>query len=470
MERQYDLIVIGGGPGGYVAAIRGAQQGMKTALVEKSLLGGTCLNRGCIPTKTLLHASGLYKAVEEGALFGILTQGVSYDLEKMHQRKDTVVSELRQGVASLLAGNGVDCYEGHGTITAPGEVRVQGAEESWNLTCGRILIAVGAVPGVPPIPGVNLPGVITSDALLEGTPRDFKRLIIVGGGVIGVETASIYNNLGCEVVIIEAEDRILPFLDREIAQNMTMILKKRGVTIHGGSRVEEIREKDGGLALRFSHKKGEEEVQGDGVLLSMGRRANLAGLFAEGLKPEGAKGLGVNESFETSIPGIFAIGDCVEGSIQLAHVASAQATNAISIMAGHEAEMDLSLVPSCIYTEPEIASVGLTEGEAKTQGIPVKSSKYLMSGNGKSLIENQERGFVKLLFHAETEALLGAQLMCGRATDLVGGLAMAISKGATATELSRVIYPHPTFSEGVGEAVESLFEKAVHVMPKRKPK
>lgn len=470
MAEQFDLIVVGGGPGGYVAAIRAAQNGFRTALVEERELGGTCLNRGCIPTKALLHASHLYREVLDAESIGIYADCLQYDLEALYHRKDEVVSELRNGVSSLLEANGVTCYSGRGLLTTKNIVRVTGAE-TWELEGKSIILATGASPKKPNIPGIHLPGVITSDELLTGIPRDFYRLIIIGGGVIGTEFASIYANLDCEIVILEAMDRILPLVDREISQNLNMIFKKRGITIHTDSKVKEITTNEDGLTVSYEGKQKEEKVEGDLVLLSIGRSPNIDGLVDEGLTLETDRnGIVVNDRFETSIPGVYAIGDCVSGSIQLAHVASSQATNVVDRIAGKKAGMELSIVPACVYLSPEIAWVGITADQAKKMGRAVKTSKYIMSSHAKSIIERQDRGFIKLVFDADTEILLGAQLMCGRATDLIGELSLAIATKRTATELSSVIRPHPTFGEGVGEAVEGLFDKAVHVMPKRKPK
>lgn len=470
MAERFDLIVIGGGPGGYVSAIRGAQNGLRTALVEDRLMGGTCLNRGCIPTKTLLHATQLYREILEGETIGIYADCLHYDLEALYHRKDEVVDELRNGVSLLLEANGVTCYSGRGVVRGINKVQVTGVE-TWELEATNIILATGASPLKPNIPGIHLPGVVTSDELLTGMPMDGNRLVVIGGGVIGTELASIYANLDCEVIILEAMDRILPQLDREIAQNLSMILKKRGIVIHTESAVKEITANEDGLCVRFEGKDGEETVKGDIVLLSIGRWPNIEGLWGEGLTLETNRGgIVVNERFETSIPGIYAIGDCVCGNIQLAHVASAQAKNAVAMILGNEAEIDLSTVPGCVYTDPEIAWVGLTADEAKKTGKAVKTSKYTMTGHGKSIIERQDRSFVKLVFDADTQVILGAQLMCGRATDLIGELTAAIVGKRTAKELSLVIHPHPSFGEGVGEAVEALFERAVHVVPKRKPK
>ena len=470
MAERYDLIVIGGGPGGYVAAIRGAQKGLRTALVEKQDLGGTCLNRGCIPTKALLHATHLYSQLVDGEVFGILAGTPGYDMEKIHARKDEVVTQLRGGVASLLQANGVAVFEGLGKVISAGKVQVQPQEgEASELAGERILVAVGAAPIRPPIPGADLPGVLVSDDLLEGPVQNPGSIVIIGGGVIGVEMASIYNNLGTQVTIIELADRLLPMLDKEISQNLAMIFKKRGIAVHAGSMVQEITKGESGLSVKFQGKAGEAVAEGEAVLLSTGRKPSLAGLFEGTLpKTDDRGGIIVDERYETSIPGIFAIGDCVSGNMQLAHEASAQGTNAVAIMAGDHPEMNMSLIPSCVYTDPEIATVGLSVDEAKKADRPIKTSKYVMSGNGKTMIEKGERGFMKLIFDEETEVLLGASFMCSRATDLVGVITALIGTKVTATQLASIIYPHPTFCEGLGEAVESLFGMAVHVAPPRR--
>jgi dihydrolipoamide dehydrogenase len=325
-----------------------------------------------------------------------------------------------------------------------------------------------------------LPGVVTSDEILSWKGELPESLAIIGGGVIGVEIATIFSDFGKRVVLIEALERILPGMDKEISQNLAMILKKRGVEICASATVESIiklqnnyvnqesaseEDKNVNETLQISLKRKGEQVcvQAAAVLVAVGRRGCLEGLFAEGQQPETVRGLVVDECFQTSVPGVYAVGDIVSGGIQLAHMAGAQAHNAVAYMVGKEPELDLSVVPSCVYTNPEIAAVGLTEAAAKEQGIKVKVGKYPMSGNGKTVIQGGERGFIKLVFDAESSVLLGAQLMCERATDLVSELATAIVNRLTAKQLERVIRPHPTFSEGVSEAAAGGFGKSIYV-------
>ncbi len=467
MSHKYDLIVIGAGPGGYTAAISAAQNGMKVAIVEAIKTGGTCLNRGCIPTKTLLHSANLYREMSHSDSFGIFAEGLSYDINAMYQRKDEVVTELRDGIESLLKANKVDIFISTAKVLSAEKVEVNNAEEHIVLDTDKVLIAVGSVPVRPPIEGINLLGVVTSDELLEGDAADYKSLVIIGGGVIGMEFASVFSALGCAVTVIEAMDRIVPTLDREISQNLSMILKKRGVAIHTGCSVERISESGGALCCRFTGKSSSQEIMSQGVLVSVGRRPNTEGLFGEDIHIEQQRGIIVNDRFETSEKGIYAIGDVIEGSIQLAHAASAQAQNVAAEMVGKNPPVDLSVVPGCVYTSPEIASVGITTEQAKANGIEAKTGKYSMSGNGKTVIEQQDRSFIKLTFDAETEVLLGAQLMCARASDIVSELSSAIVNKLTVRQLSSVIRPHPTFTEAVTEAVEDTEGRSIHMMPKK---
>lgn len=465
MAEQYQLVVIGAGPGGYVAAIRAAQLGLRVAVVEDRAVGGTCLNRGCIPTKALLHSAELLEQIRASERFGIRAEGVSYDFPAIHARKDEVVSQLVSGIEGLFQANKITLVRGKALVADARTVRVGDTV----LEAENILIATGSEPVRPPIPGLELPGVVTSDALLTGGGQDYKQLLIIGGGVIGVEFATVYGALGCEVTIVEAMDRILPTMDREISQNLSMILKRRGVKIFTGARVERIEQAEGGLACTFSAKGKEQAAQAEGVLVSIGRRANTEGLFAQGLDLHLERGaIPVDERFESCVKGIYAIGDVVKGNIQLAHVASAQGLHVAAVIAGEQPSTDLSLVPSCIYTNPEIASVGMTEADAKAAGIPVRTGKFIMSANGKTVIEMADRGFIKVVFDSQTNRLLGAQMMCCRATDMIGELCTAIRGGMTLEQLASVIRPHPTFNEAVTEAVEDVLGHAVHAAPKRR--
>lgn len=468
--KEYQLIVIGAGPGGYEAAIRATQLGLTTALIERRDVGGTCLNRGCIPTKAMLHSAQLYREAANFELFGLHTENTSFDWAKVHQRKNDVVVKLRTGIEQLIKANKIDFFNNSASILGKNDVQLDQGEV---IRGENILIATGSVPARPPIPGLDLPNVVTSDELLDDphfTQADSlaKEILIIGGGVIGVEFASVFSSFGCHVTIVEAMERILPTMDREISQSLNMVLKKRGVSIHTGAMVEKLEQDENGLVCHFTEKGKAQAVPAQQVLVAIGRRPNTQGLFAEGFEVACERGrIVTDENFRTSVDSIYAIGD-VTSKIQLAHMASAQGICAVHTIAGQKPPIDLRYVPGCIYTDPEIASVGITEDEAKQQGIPVKKGKFLMTGNGRSLIDEQERGFIKVLAHQETDVILGAQLMCSRATDIVAELATAIVNGLTCAQLAGVIRPHPTFCEGVTEAVEDVHAMAIHLAPKKR--
>ena len=455
---DFDLIVVGAGPGGYEAALHAAKLGLKTAVVERREVGGTCLNRGCIPTKALLHASTVYEEAKSGAALGVNAEGLTYDLSAMFAYKAQVVEKLRGGIESLFKAAKVTLLRGTGTLTATNTISVSGENEGV-YTAQNILLATGSVPARPPIPGLDLPGVMTSDELLSGEGDAFSSLIIIGGGVIGMEFATFYNDLGVDVTVVEGLDRLLPNMDRELGQNLAMIMKKRGVQVFTGAMVKDLTATETGIQVNFETKGKLQSVTGEKVLCAIGRSPYTAGLFAEGMAPEmDRRRIKVNEKFETSLPGVYAIGD-VSSPVQLAHVATAQGIYAVNEIAGKANEMDLSLVPGCVYVRPEIAAVGLTEAEAKDRGIPVKTAKALMSSNGRTVILSGDRGFMKLIAHAETKRLLGAQLMCTNASDMISQLSEAIANGQTPNHLLRAMRPHPTFEEALTGALEELSAK-----------
>lgn len=446
----YNLIVIGAGPGGYEAALEASEKGMKVALVEKDKLGGTCLNRGCVPTKTLMHTADIARELKDASKFGVNVSEYSVDAAKMQERKNEVLDTLRSGIAALMKKGKIDVYEGLGVIEGSGRVRV--GDEI--LETENILIATGSKTFVPPIDGVDIPGVVTSDELLDKADGIYEHLVIVGGGVIGMEFASLYAALGTKVTIIEALERVLAPLDKEISQNVKMIGKKRGMDIHAKARVEKFAQgEDGKLITYYSEKDELQSVESDGVLVCIGRRANTDGLFADGVAVEMDRDkIVVNDKYQTSLPGVYAIGDVI-GGIQLAHVATAEGRNAVAVMNGEEPSIRMDTVPSCVYTNPEIATVGITADEAKAAGLDVVTKKYIMSANGKSVLSDQERGFIKVVADAESKKLLGAQMMCARATDMIGELAVAVGNGLTLDDVANIIHPHPTFVEGINEAV-----------------
>lgn len=477
----YDLTVIGAGPGGYEAALEAAKLGLRTALIEKDSLGGTCLNRGCIPTKTLLHSSELYKEICDAERFGISAENVRADLNDIQQHKQTTITTLQKGIAALLKAAKVTVYQGLGTVIDTGndasdnegikQVRITSSEvEPVTIKTRQILLASGSVPSVPPIPGHDLPGVMTSDELLSWNQEPFSSLLIIGGGVIGVEFAGIWQALGTKVTILEALPSLIANMDKELGQSLKQSLKKKGADIHTGAKVQSLKSADEGILCTYTEKDTVCTCTAQAVLIATGRRPYTDGLFADGLAPSMERGrILTDEHFQTNLPGIYAIGD-VNGKLQLAHAATAQGLHAVhqivaalsngavlsehtsSNAAIHASNPVLDLVPSCIYASPEIASVGLTLDQAKEQGLAAKSHKILSSANGKSVLSLQERGFMKVVYLEETHVIIGAQLLCARATDMISEFAVAIAQKLTLEEMASVIRPHPSFSEMITQA------------------
>ena len=453
---NYQLIVIGAGPGGYEAALAASKLGLRTAVIEKRNLGGTCLNRGCIPTKALLHASETYRQALSSDSLGIHATDVSLDIQQLYQYKDQTVEKLRTGVQMLLKAAKVDVIQGRAKINNDRSVTVEGPG-TGTYTADSILIATGSEPSRPPIPGLDNEGVLTSDELLEKLDRLPQSIVIIGGGVIGVEFATFFNDLGCEVTVIEALDRFLPNMDRELGQGLAVQLKKRGVNVFTSSKVSSVSRAER-LTVTFTQKEKENTVEGEIVLCAIGRRPYTEGLFSPelGIETDGRR-IKVDGCFRTSVEGIYAIGD-VSSKIQLAHVATAQGIACVKAIAGKQDETDLSIVPSCVYTRPEIASVGMTEEEAKAAQIPVKTAKVTMFSNARTIIANGDRGFMKLVMNAETNTLIGAQLMCERASDIIGQLSQAIAGKQKPHDLLKAMRPHPTFEEALTEVLKALIE------------
>ena len=458
-EYSYDLLIIGAGPGGYEAAFYAQELGMKVAIVEKDRVGGTCLNRGCIPTKALMHSSDVYRDAAHGAEVGVEVEGLRANRERIGERKDEVLDTLRNGISGLLKKKKIEVFHGTGIIIEPHVVSVVTAEcGNYMVDAENIMVATGSRPFTPPIPGADLPGVIDSTELIGMGGAEIPEFVIIGGGVIGIEFATIYADLGDHVTVIEGMDRLLPVIDKEIGRSIKITLEKKGVDVHVASPVQKIEQDGDKLVVTLRNKKDEEvRVPADKVLMCVGRRPNTAGVFSEKVLAEypeiqDAKGfIGVDDEYKTVMPGVYAIGDCI-GRIQLAHTASAEGRNAVALMNGKEATINMNTVPSCIYTDPEIAVVGITADEAKEQGIDVVTKKYPMSANGKTVIAGLDRGFVKLVARTDDHVLVGAHLLCGRASDLIGELSVAIGRGMTLEEVANIIHPHPSFAEAIMEA------------------
>ncbi len=465
---EYDIVIIGGGPGGYVAAIRAAQLGARVALVEKERIGGTCLNHGCIPTKTLVRSVEAYLLAKQAAQYGVDIGGrIAVNFPQMMARKDEVVDTLVTSVIELVKGHKIDIYEGLGTILKPGLVQVQmdagGPEPSGQQLAARnIVIATGSVPARLPIPGLDLPGVLTSRQLLalEELPQS---LAIVGGGVIGVEFASIFSALGTEVTVVEMLPHLLPPVDRKLARRFQRILSAQGVEVQLDAPVKEISLENGRLRVKFASAKGEGAVEAEKVLLAVGRWPYTEGLGVGelGIRMDGRRIL-VNESMETSVPGVYAIGD-VLGTYMLAHVASYEGEVAVENALGHRRAADYRAVPYCVFTMPELAGVGLGEGEAKEQGLNYQVVRFPFSASGRALAMGETEGQVKMVCEKGSGRVLGLHIMGPRASDLIAEGGLAIQLGATAEDLAQTIHAHPTLPEAVMEAAKAAaFGEAIH--------
>lgn len=467
MEGQFDLIVIGAGPGGYVAAIKAAKLGLKTAVIENREVGGTCLNRGCIPAKAMIHASSIYREMQNIEEIGIFASEVTYDYGRILEYKEGTTRQLVQGIEQVLKANSVEIICGTGTLLPGNEVKVASEEGEELLKAKDVLLASGSRPLRIPIPGIDLPGVITSDDLfrMKEVPES---LVMIGGGVISVEFATVYAALGTKVTILEAMPRLVPNMDKEISQNLKMILKKRGIEIHTAAAVQSIEQDTDGYFCHYTEKEKARQAKGAYVLCAVGRCANTDGLLGEDMTLELAGGrVVVDENFATSIPHVYAIGDLIGGA-QLAHAASAQGVAVAERLAGKARSIDVNVIPGCVYTDPEIASAGLTEDEAKEKGIEVETGKFIMSANGRSIITKEERGFIKVVADKDSHVILGAQMMCARATDMIGEFVTAITNQMTVSQLLKGMRAHPTYNEGIGEALEELEGGAIHVLPKKK--
>lgn len=455
---DYDLVVIGAGPGGYVAAIRAAQLGMKVACVEKEpALGGTCLRVGCIPSKALLESSELYHQAKSGlSRHGIKVGGVELDLGSMLRRKDTVVKTLTKGVEGLFKKNGVERVEGSAVIAAPGKVTVG----ERTLECKNILVATGSIPVA--LPGMELDGdrVGTSTEALN-FPQVPEHLIVIGAGVIGLELGSVWLRLGAKVSVVEYLDRILPGMDTETAATAKRIFEKQGMEFHLGQKVVEARHSGDGQCLLRT--EGGLELSGDRILVAVGRRPFFDGLGLEELGVKTDRGrVVVDEHFATSVPGIYAIGDVIPGAM-LAHKAEEEGIACVEMLATGYGHVNYDTVPGIVYTHPELASVGKTEEQLKEAGIPYRKGVFPFMANGRAKALNETDGSVKILAHAETDRVLGVHIVGPRAGDLIAECAMAIEFSASSEDIARVCHAHPTLAEVVKEAAMAVDGRQIHM-------
>ena len=465
-QYDYDIAVLGGGPGGYVAAIRAAQLGKKVALIEARELGGTCLNRGCIPTKALLHGAEVYEQTVNASVFGVKAAEVGYDYTQMAAYKQATVDKLVSGIGMLEKAHGVKVIKGFGRLSDTHTMTVaQPSEEDLTVTFDKLILATGSSPARPPIEGIDGQNIVTSDDILTMTelPESF---VIIGGGVIGIEFATLFATLGKPVTVIEMMPSILPGADADIVRTCQRVLKKKKVNIVNNAKVTKL---EGGdtVTVTYELNGNIKTAEGACCVVSVGRKAETRGIGLEELGIEYNRNfIVIDEHCRTNLDNIYAIGD-ITGKIQLAHVASAQGLVAAANAAGEDEVMDYDVVPSCIYTSPEIAFVGVSEDKAKAQGIEYKLGTFNVAGNGRAMVMGENLGLVKLISDMEGK-LIGAQLMCPRATDMIAELAAVMKLGGSVKDIADTIHPHPTVSECVMEAAHDWEGLCCYGMPKKK--
>ncbi len=472
MAQEYDIVILGGGTGGYVAAIRASQLGLKTAIVEKGKLGGTCLHNGCIPSKALLRSAEVYSTAKRSEDYGVITSDVTINFPKVQERKRNIIDQLYKGVQHLMKKGKIDVYEGIGRILGPSifsplpgtiSVEMNNGAENEMLIPKNVIIATGSRPRT--LPGLEIDGqnVITSEEALaiESLPRS---IIIVGGGVIGIEWASMLADFGVEVTVIEFMEQILPAEDKEISREMQRLLKKKGIKIVTGAKVlPETLVRGEGITICADIKNQQKEFKAEKLLVSVGRQANIEGIGLENTDIQTIKGvIATNEVYQTKESHIYAIGDVI-GGLQLAHAASHEGIVAVEHIAGKQPEpINYNLVAKCIYSNPEAASVGITEDAAKEKGYKVKIGKFSYKAIGKALVYGESDGFVKIIANEETDDILGVHMIGPHVTDMISEAGLAMVLDAVPWEISHVIHPHPTLSEAIGEAALAVDGLAIH--------
>ncbi len=452
-----DIAVVGGGPGGYVAALEAAKLGASAVLVEKDAVGGTCLNRGCIPTKALIGSAQAFRTMKNAAEFGCSAENIRADLAKAVRRKDEAVSKLTDGVRFLLKSAGVHTINGAAELSGGADVTVHTGEGILRVHAKDILLATGSGPAVLNVPGADLPGVLSSDEALA-LSRMPESLTVIGGGVIGMEFACLFAAFGVPVSVVEYFGECLSNFDSDVCAYVARYAKQQGIALYRGAKVTRISEKDGGCEVTFEDKKGEHSVFSQKVLMAVGRTPYADGLDLEKAGVErnaNGRGIRVDVRMRTSAPHIYAAGD-VTGRIMLAHAASRQGVVAVRNMLGHGCEMDESAVPGAVFTDPEVAQVGLSEKSAKAQGRQVKVSKYPFAANGRAVASGDARGFVKLIADPETGVLLGGSIVGLHASELIAEVALAVSNRLTAERVAETVHAHPTAAEAVFEAAKGL--------------
>lgn len=461
MADKYDLLIIGAGPGGYVAASRAGLHGLKTLIVEDRALGGTCLNWGCIPAKAMIEAAARVETVEAAGDFGVNVKGFDFDYAKAVERTHKVVDRLTRGVGGLMKARKVEVAMGVASFTGENAAKVvpNDGGDAREVRFDKCIIATGSMPNKPGFLPWDDKRVMTTDEVFDWTEKPSK-VVVLGGGVIGCEFVSMFSGMGFEVAVVEMMDRLLPMLDTEMGKAMKKAFKKRKVTVKTGAKLESVDTK--GKTLTCKLDSGD-TLEGDILLVSVGRHANTdkLNLEAAGLSPNDRKVIGVNEYAQTSKPHIYAIGD-VNGLWQLAHVASHQGLVAVDHIRGGTRRIDNDTVPDCIYTHPQAAEVGLSEEAAREAGYEAHSAKFQFAANGRALTAGHDEGYVKIVGVKRTGRILGAQIVGPETTELIAPIAVAMRNQLTVKELAHTIFAHPTLSEAVMEAAENFLGEGVH--------
>ncbi len=454
-NKEFDLVIIGGGPAGYVAAIRAAQLGLNTACVEsRGTLGGTCLNVGCIPSKALLHSSEVYHQAVHGAKeLGVEYKEVGFNLKQMLKRKEGVVDELTSGIEYLFKKNKITYLKGFGSFVAQGQVKVVGEDGSEEVVSAKnVIIATGSAPIELPMAKFDEKTVVSSTGALS-FDKVPKHLVVIGGGVIGLELGSVWSRLGAKVTVVEAADSILPTMDKDVIRTMKKILKKNGFEFYEKTMFKDLKKK-GSKLTAICDKNGESiELACDKVLVSVGRRAYTDGLNLDaiGLKAEKNGKISVGKNYESSVAGVYAVGDVIDGPM-LAHKAEEEGVACVEMIAGKAGHLNYDAIPNVVYTWPEVASVGITEQQAKADGLDVKIGKFPFSANGRAKCMNDTEGFVKIIADKRTDTMLGAHIVGPSASELIAEIAVGFEYKASAEDIARSVHAHPTFAETVKEA------------------
>jgi dihydrolipoamide dehydrogenase len=470
VTEDLDLLVIGAGPGGYVAAIRAAQLGLRTTVVERDAVGGVCLNRGCIPTKAMLRSADLFTTMQHSGDYGILADNVRLDYESVVRRREKVVKQLTGGVSSLLQANSVPVINGSARLDGRSVVVTSADGQTQTIAARNVMLATGSVPATPPIPGADGARVIDSDGalLLDHVPAS---VLVIGGGAVGSEWANIFHSFGSNVTLVEMLPTLLPVEDEDMGKMLARSFSRRGITVHTGAKLLEVLDGDNGEKIGVIEQKDGQQtrVSAEYVMIGIGRRPNTAGLGLEaaGVTTDRRGFVEVDDRLRTNVPGILAIGD-LTGKQLLAHLASHQGVVAVENLAGHDKTMDYRVVPSCTFTHPEVATVGMSEAAAREAGYDVRVGTFPFQASGRAMTYGETEGTVKVVSESKYGELLGVHIIGANASDLIHEAALGIRLEATLDDLIDTIHAHPTLAESVHEASLAACGSPIHLPPRRR--